>query len=158
MPTEIENEYNKETEENVNFYTAAYYVFDNFSAHAIDIWGRKFPTSEHAYQWKKFESTNLRVGEKILNATSPLNAKKIADNNKEYIHSGFSEIKVGVMEEVLRAKVAQHDEVREILLKSGEKNIIENSPVDSFWGVGLDGKGGNMLGKLWVKVKSEINI
>ncbi len=48
---------NIETDAEILFYTPYYHVFDNFSAHAVEIWGKLFPTSEHAYQWKKFEES-----------------------------------------------------------------------------------------------------
>jgi predicted NAD-dependent protein-ADP-ribosyltransferase YbiA (DUF1768 family) len=33
--------------------------------------------------------------------------------------------------------------------------LIEDSPVDSFWGRGPDHKGKNHLGKLWMKIQKE---
>ena len=59
------------------------------------------------------------------------------------------------MEQILRAKAEQHEEVREVLRKTGNRTIIENSPVDSFWGVGSDGKGENMVGKIWMKIRND---
>jgi len=63
--------------------------------------------------------------------------------------------KVTVLEEILRAKVAQHPEAQEALRKSGNEDIIEDSPDDYFWGEGADGSGENILGKLWMKIRSE---
>lgn len=40
--------------------------------------------------------------------------------------------KVAVMEEILRAKLAQHVDVRESLKRSGSEEIVESSPVDYF--------------------------
>lgn len=34
--------------------------------------------------------------------------------------------------------------------------LIENSKMDSFWGIGKNQKGKNMLGKLLMKVREEI--
>lgn len=45
---------NKETDSAVYFFTPAFHPLDNFSAHVINIWGKEFPTAEHAFQWKKF--------------------------------------------------------------------------------------------------------
>jgi N-glycosidase YbiA len=41
------------------------------------------------------------------------------------------------------------------LQKSGTEDIIEDSPDDYFWGEGADGSGQNMLGRLWMKIRSE---
>lgn len=152
-----ENDFNKETEDIIYFYTPTFYVLDNFSAHTVEIWGKKFQTSEHAYQWKKFEESNPKIADAILNATSPNAVKKISDAHKSVASPKFQKIKIEIMEEILRAKTSQHEKVRRILKESGTKTIIENSPIDSFWGAGPDGKGENALGKLWMKVRDNEN-
>jgi hypothetical protein len=60
------------------------------------------------------------------------------------------------MEELLRAKLSQHEKTRRLLLETGDKQLIENSAVDYYWGIGADGTGRNTLGKLWMKLRSEL--
>lgn len=60
------------------------------------------------------------------------------------------------MEDILRAKVSQHEDVKEALLKTGNAQIVENSPVDYFWGCGADNTGQNEVGKAWVRVREEL--
>lgn len=60
-----------------------------------------------------------------------------------------------MLEEILRAKLAQHPEAQDALCDSGHEDIVEDSPTDYFWGEGADGSGQNMLGKLWMKVRDE---
>ena len=151
------NGFNKETEDAIYFYTPVFYALDNFSAHIVEIWGKKFQTSEHAYQWKKFEDSNPKIAERIFAATSPNEVKKISDAHKSDTPPTFHNSKIEIMEEILRAKAAQQEKVRRILKESGHKTIIENSPIDSFWGAGPDGKGENALGKLWMKVRDSQN-
>lgn len=141
------NNFNKETEDAIYFYTPIHYALDNFSAHIIEIWGKKFQTGEHAYQWKKFTDSNPEIAEMIFTATSPNEVKKISDAHKSETPSEFHTVKVAVMEEILRAKADQHEKVRRVLKESGNKTIIENSPIDNFWGIG-NGTGENVLGKL----------
>jgi ribA/ribD-fused uncharacterized protein len=64
---------------------------------------------------------------------------------------------VAVVAEILRAKLAQHPEAREALTESGHEDIVEDSPTDYFWGEGADGSGRNMLGKLWMKIRDEMD-
>jgi predicted NAD-dependent protein-ADP-ribosyltransferase YbiA (DUF1768 family) len=64
--------------------------------------------------------------------------------------------KVAVLEETLRAMLIQHPEAQEALRKSSGEDIIEDSPDDYFWGEGADGSGQNMLGQLWMKIRSEV--
>ena len=50
---------------------------NNWSAHAVEIWGRKFPTVEHAYHYRKFSGAAPKAAAAILDAPSPLAAMKI---------------------------------------------------------------------------------
>jgi predicted NAD-dependent protein-ADP-ribosyltransferase YbiA (DUF1768 family) len=38
-------------------------------------------------------------------------------------------------------------------LATGDEEIIENSPIDSYWGCGADGQGKNMLGKILMETR-----
>ena len=147
---------NKDTDEAIYFFTPVFYPFDNFSAHSVNIWGIKFPTAEHAFQWKKFSISAPEIAQKILSANSPQQVKKISDSHKEKMPKNWHEIKVKIMEEIFRAKAQQHEDVQEKLAKTGKRTIIENSPVDSFWGIGSDGKGQNMVGKIWMKIRQDL--
>jgi len=69
----------------------------------------------------------------------------------------WDDCKVSVMEGLLRAKVVQNQDVRDCLLKTGSKQIIETPPFDDFWGCGPIGDGQNMMGKLLEKVRQEIS-
>lgn len=150
------NQFNKETSEAVYFYTPAFYALDNFSAYMVEIWGKKFPTAEHAYQWKKYTDLHPEIAEEIFNATSPNQVKKISDSHKAEVSPGFHEIKFEIMEEILRVKAAQHEKVQRTLRETGTREIIENSPVDPLWGIGPEGNGQNMLGKIWMKIRQDI--
>ena len=140
----------------INFYTPKFYVFNNFSAHAVEFEGKLYPTSEHAYQAAK--CTDPKGQEEIRIARSPLQAKALANEiYKSAKAADWEERKVAVMEAVLRAKLAQFPEAAEALVASGQEEIVEDSPVDYFWGEGADGTGRNMLGKLWMKLRAEQN-
>lgn len=147
---------NSETDLEVRFFTPAFHVFDNFSAHRIELWGKIFPTAEHAYQWKKFSVSHPQVAAAILNAGSPESALRIAHASKQNVDLAWLDIKRSVMEEIIRAKCMQHTDVREQLIKTGNRLIYENSPVDSYWGCGPEGDGENHLGHIWMKVRDEL--
>ena len=138
----------------INFYTPEFYVFNNFSAHAVEFRGKFYPTSEHAYQAAK--CMDPQGQEAIRNARSPLQAKVLANETyKAAKDPDWGSKKVAVLEEILRAKLGQHPEAQEALRKSGCEDIVEDSPTDYFWGEGSDGSGQNMLGKLWMKLRDE---
>ena len=148
---------NKETDDAVYFFTPAFYALDNFSAHQIHIWDKDFATAEHAFQWKKFSESHTDIADRIFNARSPEAVKKISDANKDKQPSNWHEEKIGIMEEILKAKSEQHKDVRDALKRTGKKRIVENSPVDNFWGTGPDDNGENMVGKIWMKIRDSYN-
>jgi len=138
----------------INFYTPKFYVFNNFSAHAIEFRGKLYPTCEHAYQAAK--CTDPDGQEAIRCARSPLLAKTLANEMFSAAKDpDWQSKKVAVVEEILRAKLAQHPEAQEALRESGHEDIVEDSPTDYFWGEGADGSGQNMFGKLWMKIRAE---
>lgn len=63
-----------------------------------------------------------------------------------------------VMMEALRSKFATHEGPRQMLMQTSKEGleIEELSPHDYFWGCGADGSGENHLGKLLMKLRSEI--
>lgn len=143
----------------VFFYEQDFYVLSNFSSFQLAWAGMEFPTSEHAYQWEKFRhpcerAETLRY--QIRSARSGHEAFKLAEANPDYRRPGWSDMRVSVMARILRAKVAQHEYVRSKLLSSGNRELIEDSWRDGFWGWGPDRNGQNMLGKLWMGLRAEL--
>ncbi len=134
-------------------YETSYFLFSNFSPHAIFYKGVLYSTLEHAFQAQKFLDEKIR--EEVRNASSPLMAFKIGRSSPGK-RDDWNEAKMNVMHELLKVKVEQHEEVRQKLLETGDEEIIEENPNDSFWGAGNDGKGENYIGKLLMKVREEL--
>jgi hypothetical protein len=55
----------------------------------------------------------------------------------------------------LRAKFTQHPELETMLMDTGEREIVFMDDSDRYYGIGPDGHGANMLGRLIRKVRSE---
>lgn len=144
-----------ETDNRITFYEREYYPFSNFSSFAIEYDGRTWPTSEHAYQAMKF--TSYRMQEIIRNQKSAHAAFKLAREWNDQRRLDWEEVKVGVMERVCRAKLYQHPYVQKKLIESGERELVESSPKDSFWGWGPKRDGRNELGKVWMRLRTELN-
>jgi ribA/ribD-fused uncharacterized protein len=143
-----------DTDKQVFFYEHEFYVLSNFSSFAIEWKGKLWPTSEHAYQAECFDDEGLK--EKIRNARSAHDAMKLAEANEKRYRNGWDDIKLDVMKEILRAKVAQHPYVRKKLLETGDRELIEDSWRDSYWGWGPGKNGENHLGKLWMEIRAEL--
>jgi ribA/ribD-fused uncharacterized protein len=60
------------------------------------------------------------------------------------------------MRKGLKAKFTSHADLKEKLLSTGDALIEEESPSDSFWGIGADGKGENWSGKLLMELRAAL--
>lgn len=128
--------------------------FSNFSPHTVKIPGiGEFPTSEAAFQSQKCPADKNYVNRQ-LSAKTPAMSKKLG-NNIEYDVMQWEKEKVAVMRSVVRLKFEQHPELMKNLLDTGFQMIISNDKNDSFWGIGKDGKGRNMLGMLLMEIRDD---
>lgn len=152
--------YGLDTDERVCFYEQPFYPLSNFSSFTLRWKGYRFDTSEAAYHWEKFPAIGQGVESPEANAirvaASAHAAFKIAEQNSWYRRPDWDAVKVGIMREILRAKAEQHEYVRRKLLETGDRELVENSWRDSFWGWGPNRDGQNMLGKLWMEIRAEL--
>ena len=144
-----------DTEREIFFYEQEFYPLSNFSAFSLLWKNHYFPTSEQAYQWEKFTGNEILQHE-IQHAISAHEAFRIAQSNK-LVRKDWESIKVEIMFAILRAKAQRHEYVRRKLLETGDREIIENSWRDNFWGWGPNKNGTNMLGKLWIQIRADLN-
>lgn len=151
-----------DTPERVCFYEQDFYVLSNFSSFSIKWAGLRFDTSEHLYHWLKFstsadgQSAKPDIASQIIDAPSAHAAFKIAEMNRAYRRKDWDDVKIDVMRRILRAKADQHEYVSRKLLATGDRELVENSWRDDFWGWGPNRDGQNMLGKLWMEVRAEL--
>jgi ribA/ribD-fused uncharacterized protein len=146
-----------DTDERVCFYEQDFYPLSNFSAFTLRWCGHRFDTSEAAYHWEKFNRiSHSSICIAIREAPSAHEAFKIAEMMREHRRPDWDVVKVDIMREILRAKANQHEYVRRKLLATGERELVENSWRDSFWGWGPNRDGLNMLGKLWMEIRAEL--
>lgn len=139
----------------VFFYEHDCYVLSNFSAFRLDWQGQTFDTSEAAYHWEKFGGWP-ELQKAITAAPSAHEAFKLAERNRAHRLANWDAVKVDIMREILRAKAQQHEYVRRKLLATGDRELIEDSWRDDFWGWGPNRDGRNMMGNLWMQIRSEL--
>jgi N-glycosidase YbiA len=141
----------------VLFYIRQFDALDNFSAHQVAVWGLDFFTAEHAYQWKKFAKIKPLVAHSIQSSRSPFLAKAIAQQHQAKAPMSWTpREKLSIMRTILHAKAIQHVDVREVLLITGQRQLIEDSPEDEFWGRGSKGNGKNNLGRIWMEIRTTL--
>jgi ribA/ribD-fused uncharacterized protein len=140
----------------INFYRVSeeFGCFSNFAPYPIRMDGKLWPTSEHYFQAQKFKEAEHQ--EQIRRAKSPMIAARMGRDRKKPLRRDWDSVKVAIMREVVRAKFNQHEDIRQILLSTGDAKIVEHTENDSYWGDGGDGTGMNQLGRILMQVREEL--
>lgn len=131
-----------------------YGCFSNFSAHGFTLDELYWPTSEHYFQAQKFVGTPHL--EQVRLAKTPKDAANLGRNRALPLRSDWEQVKDQVMYRAVLQKFTTHADIRTILLATGDDLLVENSPVDYYWGCGKDGSGKNRLGQVLMQVRQEL--
>jgi ribA/ribD-fused uncharacterized protein len=129
--------------------------FSCFSGHMLEFKGVLYTTVEHAYHCQRYVDSQLL--REIRDARSAKLAWEVSQRHKKEQIGDWDTLKLHTMEELFRAKLIQHQDVRQALLDSGDLVIVKNQASDAFWGTGPDGQGKNEMGKLWMKLREELH-
>ena len=143
------------------FYRASekpYGAFSNLYRREVVFEGETFATSEHAYQAGKPRKKAVR--DWLMAAPSPALLAMAAHGLYYWdVAPGWSTTKFDRMRDILRAKFEQHDDLRELLLSTGDARLVESATVDNevnrLWGE-VNGVGKNMLGVLLMEIREEL--
>lgn len=134
----------------IKSFKGGHFFLSNFYRRPVQYRGLLFGSTEAAYQAEKPISEVLR---QEFISLSPSESKKLG--RKVTLRSDWEEIKDQVMEDILRCKFSQHEDLKQRLLATGEAYLIEgNDWEDTYWGV-CKGVGLNKLGKLLMKIRKE---
>lgn len=128
-----------------------YGCFSNFSAHGFLLDDLYWATSEHYFQAQKFVGTPYL--EQVRQAKSPKDAANLGRDRSLPLRSDWEAVKDSVMQRAVLCKFQTHAEIRTILLDTGNETLVENSPIDYYWGCGRDGSGQNRLGSILMEVR-----
>ena len=136
--------------------TTEWSELSNFYPQGFEESGVYWSSVEHYFQAQKFigsEMTEYR--ERIRAAGSPQHAKSLGRTRKHPIRPDWDDIRDEIMLHALRQKFG-HPRLREVLLATKNRVLVENSPFDTYWGIGRNGNGKNRLGVLLMQVRCEI--
>lgn len=140
----------------IYFYTTQdeYGCFSNFSRHGFELDGKYWKTSEHFFQAQKFAGTPYE--DQVREARSPKDAAGLGRRRDFPLRDDWEQVKDDVMRRAVLKKFQTHADIREILLGTGDEEIVENAPGDTYWGCGKFGTGKNMLGKILMEVRDQL--
>jgi ribA/ribD-fused uncharacterized protein len=130
--------------------------------------GQKYNCAE---QWMMAEKSRLFKDEKtrqdILKEQSPRAQKILGRLAKPFNGKLWDLNKEQIVYEGNRAKFSQNPHLKKLLLETGDKHIVEASPWDTIWGIGLAAndprakdptkwRGQNLLGKALMRVRNDL--
>ncbi len=81
------------------------------------------------YQAFKFMTTDPALAELMRTQPSARSARREAGFHRHHQRSDWFDVNVEMMDVILHAKFTQHEDLREKLLKTGHRQLIEDSPV-----------------------------
>lgn len=105
---------------------------------AFDVDGVRYQTAEH---WMMAEKARLfgdhAAAGRAVAAPHPGAAKRVGREVRGFDAAVWEERRFGIVVAGNRAKFGQHADLRAFLLATGSRVLIEASPVDRVWGIGL---------------------
>ena len=131
-----------------------YGCFSNFSAHGVELDGAWWPTTEHYFQAQKFAGTPH--AEEVRRARTPKDAANLGRERTRPLRPDWEAVKDDVMRRAVMRKFETHAALRDLLLSTGNEEIVENAPGDYYWGCGANGTGKNMLGIILMEVRETL--
>jgi ribA/ribD-fused uncharacterized protein len=124
----------------------------NFWYCYLEVEGEVYLSVEHAYQAAKTTDPVLR--REIREAPDARAAKKLSKKIKKTLRQDWDDVKLGIMEDLLRQKF-QDPDLRKAL-ELTRPHVLEETNWwgDRYWGV-CRGVGENHLGKLLMKIRDD---
>ena len=138
----------------------------NFFPCEINWVDNEFHSSEQCYQYEKSVKNNRPdVAASIAGMKKAGDVKR--ESKKIYTENAWEEKNIDVMRGVIEEKVKQVKEVRDFLLDTEDKLIVEAVRSDQFWSCGLTKEaaantdpskypGKNVLGKLYMELREKL--
>ncbi|WP_422775673.1 NADAR family protein [Pseudomonas mediterranea] len=100
--------------------------------------GLHYPTAEHFMMAEKaalFDDQKIRA--QVLQAPTPNAAKALGRNVHGFNDEVWQRHRYDIVVRANQAKFSQNPQLKEYLLQTGSSVIVEASPVDNIWGIGL---------------------
>ena len=153
----------------------------NFDTKAqfIDMNGNKFFSNEHYFMSRKAKQWPTPKNELIFNeitkSKTPKEAKALGRKVEKFDEKEWDSLRVDIMKDGLRYKFSDQNpmtlEYKKNLIATGNAILIEASPYDKIWGIGMKEKDAyklneeewhrvlkerNLLGKALMEIRSEL--
>jgi ribA/ribD-fused uncharacterized protein len=100
--------------------------------------GIEFKSTEHWMMYQKailFDDTS--IADRIIECKTPAEAKKLGRKVSNFDESKWLANRMAIVIEGNYLKFSQNEELKLFLLNTHDRILVEASPVDNIWGVGL---------------------
>lgn len=140
----------------LDFYSTkdAYGEFSNFAAYAVFVDGEWWKTSEHYYQAHKYDQPELIKW--VQEAETPMEAAKRGRDGTIPKRADWDQRKDEFMEKAVQDKFTRHEELKVLLLSTGQARLYEHTKNDCYWGDCGDRTGKNKLGLLLERIREDL--
>ena len=137
----------------IDHFRGEYAFLSNFWEVPVTYMGLTYGRNEAAFQAQKCMT---EAEKKEFTQLRPSASKK--HGRRIQLRPDWEEVKVGIMEEIVRAKFTQNEDMKWRLIGTGDAYLEEgNTWHDICWGVDAKtGEGRNHLGKILMKVREEL--
>lgn len=109
----------------------------------------------------------MKFLQRILNAKSPAEAKKLGRAVRGYDEAVWQEKRLEIVKKGNFLKFSQNEELKAYLINTNSRILVEASPEDPIWGIGMASdhqdalypekwKGLNLLGFVLMEVRDEL--
>jgi ribA/ribD-fused uncharacterized protein len=127
-----------------------------------------YKTAEHYMMACKARLFNdMDIFEKILLKNSPKDVKELGRQIKNFDAIIWNEQKYNIVKNGNYLKFSQNNNLKQFLIQTKHKILVEASPVDTIWGIGLaedhanaknpkEWRGENLLGFALMEVRDEL--
>lgn len=158
----------RETETHIYFWTN---WMSNWTPSNLKIYydGELFTNSEQIFMYikAKFFGDEDKAKEIVKLGSNPAISKKLGSEVSGYDEEAWSTSRFDAMYAAVKAKFESDRVLAKQLMETDTKTLVEASPVDIIWGVGIhekddaildesNWKGQNLLGKVLMKVRTEL--
>jgi ribA/ribD-fused uncharacterized protein len=100
-----------------------YDFLSNFYPVEIRFENAVYPTVEHAFQAAKTDDPKERA--RVRACATPASAK--STGRRVTLRKDWETVKIGIMESLVRTKFTDHPDLREKLLATGERRLVEGN-------------------------------
>ncbi len=104
----------------------------------FEVDGAHFATAEHYMMWRKaMLFGDATIAQQVLAAPHPHRAKALGRQVRDFDQQSWEKHRFEIVVAASVAKFGQHEDLRALLLATRDRVLVEASPTDRVWGIGL---------------------